>query len=297
MFCFRVNGTTNARAVGDRGLISQLLGPKFGAFLVWGSLGGISIPGLPPLLSIKQIYKLEHINASTKVFAFRHTGYNGIYVPMLVDDVKEFFRVYSCTDFSGFSVGIPHKEAAVGCCDEVDPLAKSIGAVRTIIRRPTGGKVIGYNTDCEACITAIEDALRGRQVANGEASHTSPIVGKNVFVGWSWRGRKSTGIAEEQEFSFSTAILAVFSQALPYEMILANASSVGMQPNSDRTPVSKEALGAYQLVFYAVYTPRDTLLLREAAEVGAIAVSRVEITGRLHALSCFVNNVDSSKLG
>lgn len=36
-----------------------------------------------------------------------------------------------------------------------------IGAVNTIIRRPSDGKLVGYNTDCEACITAIEDALRG----------------------------------------------------------------------------------------------------------------------------------------
>lgn len=36
-----------------------------------------------------------------------------------------------------------------------------IGAVNTIVRRPTDGKLVGYNTDCEASITAIEDALRG----------------------------------------------------------------------------------------------------------------------------------------
>ncbi|CAK9178055.1 unnamed protein product [Ilex paraguariensis] len=188
-----------ARAVGDRGLISQLLGPKYGAFLVSGSLGGNSIPGLPPLASIKQVYKLEYMDVDTKVFgvisnpvghskgpllhnpAFRHTRYNGIYVPLLVDNVKEFFRVYSCNDFAGFSVGIPHKEAAVECCDEVHPLAKSIGAVNTIVRRPTDGKLVGYNTDCEACISAIEDALRERRITNGQASHASPVAGK-LFV-------------------------------------------------------------------------------------------------------------------
>lgn len=36
-----------------------------------------------------------------------------------------------------------------------------IGAVNTIIRRPVDGKLIGYNTDCEASMSAIEDALRG----------------------------------------------------------------------------------------------------------------------------------------
>ncbi|KAL3517498.1 hypothetical protein ACH5RR_020087 [Cinchona calisaya] len=305
-----------ARAVGDRGLISQLLGPKYGASVVWGSLGDKPVPGLPPLLSITQFYKLEHMNPDTKVFgvisnpvghskgpflhnpAFRHTSYNGIYVPLLVDNIKEFFRVYSCSDFAGFSVGIPHKEAAVGCCDEVDPLAKSIGAVNTIIRRPSDGKLIGYNTDCDACITAIEEALRERRITNGQASHTSPIAGKLfVLVGAGGAGRamafgaKSRGarvVIFNRNFERAKALAsAVSGEALPYEcldtycaekgMILANASAVGMQPNADQTPVPKEALRSYELVFDAVYTPRNTRLLQEAAEAGAIVVSGVEM--------------------
>ncbi|KAM7521527.1 hypothetical protein LguiA_011429 [Lonicera macranthoides] len=305
-----------ARAAGDRGLISQLLGPKFGACLVWGSLGSKSTPGLPPVASIKQVYKLENVNPHTKVFgvisnpvghskgpllhnpAFRHTGYNGIYVPLLVDNIKEFFRVYSCNDFAGFSVGIPHKELAVGCCDEVHPLAKSIGAVNTIVRKPTNGKLVGYNTDCEACITAIEDALREKRVANGEASNASPIAGKLlVLVGAGGAGRaiafgaKSRGarvVIFNRNFERAKALAqAVSGEAFPYEcldkfcpengMILANASAIGMQPNTDQTPISKEALGSYELVFDAVYTPRDTRLLLEAAEVGAIVVSGVEM--------------------
>lgn len=109
-----------AVAEGSRGLISQLLGPKFGGFLVYGTVGSRSIPGLPTLVSLKQVYDLERINADTNVFglvsnpvghskspilhnlAFRHAGYNGIYVPMLVDDVMEFFKTYTCVDFAGF---------------------------------------------------------------------------------------------------------------------------------------------------------------------------------------------------
>ena len=40
-------------------------------------------------------------------------------------------------------------------------LNQSIGAANTTVRRPIDGKLIGYNTDCEASITAIEVALRG----------------------------------------------------------------------------------------------------------------------------------------
>lgn len=109
-----------AYSVGERGLISQLLGPKFGSVLLYGSLDGNAVPGLPSLASLRQAYGVDLMDNDTKVFGliskpvghskgpilhnptFRHVGYNGIYVPMFVDDLKEFFRVYSSPDFAGF---------------------------------------------------------------------------------------------------------------------------------------------------------------------------------------------------
>ncbi|KAL8506443.1 hypothetical protein ACS0TY_017363 [Phlomoides rotata] len=69
-------------------------------------------------------------------------------------------------------------------------------------------------------------------------------------------------------------------------MILVNASSGGMEPNIHQTPVSKDVLKSYKLVFDAVYTLRNTRLLQEAAEAGAIVVSGVEMFIR-HALGQF----------
>lgn len=87
---------------------------------MYGSLDGNTLPGVPTLNSLKQAYKVECIDPDSKVFGlvskpvshskgpflhnptFRHVGYNGIYVPMLVDDLKEFFRVYSSPDFAGY---------------------------------------------------------------------------------------------------------------------------------------------------------------------------------------------------
>ncbi|TYH43511.1 hypothetical protein ES332_D11G133700v1 [Gossypium tomentosum] len=307
-----------AMAVGNSGLISQLLGPKFGGFLVYGSLGGKPVPGLPSLVSLRQVYKLEYTNADTKVFGlisnpvahskgpilynptFRHMGYNGIYVPMLVDDIEEFFGTYSGSDFAGFSVGIPHKEAAIRCCDEVHPIAKSIGAVNTIVRRPMDGKLIGYNTDCEAAISAIEDALTERKVSSkGVPNSTSSLISGRTFVligaGGAGRalafGAKYKGariVIFNRDYKRAKALAdEVSGEALLYEAlemfrpetgaILANASAIGMEPNSHQSPVSKEALRAYDLVFDVVYTPRNTQLLKEAAEVGVTTVSGVEM--------------------
>lgn len=305
-----------AYSVGERGLISQLLGPKFGSVLLYGSLDGYAVPGLPSLGSLRQAYGVDFMDNDTKVFGliskpvghskgpilhnptFRHVGFNGIYVPMFVDDLKEFFRVYSSPDFAGFSVGIPYKEAVVNFCDEVDPLAESIGAVNTIIRRPCDGKLIGYNTDCEASITAIEDGLKVNGRTNGAAFLSSSLARKLfVLVGAGGAGRalafgaKSRGarivIFDIDFHRAKTLAAAVSGEALPYEnlvsfqpekgAILANATPIGMHPNKDRIPVPEATLKDYVVVFDAVYTPRKTTLLEDAEAAGAVIVSGVEM--------------------
>ncbi|KAH1259375.1 Bifunctional 3-dehydroquinate dehydratase/shikimate dehydrogenase, chloroplastic [Glycine max] len=268
-----------AYSVGERGLISQLLSPKFGGFFVYGSLAGNPIPGLPSLDSIQEAYKLEHVNADTKVFgliskpvshsrgpilhnpSFKDVNYNGIYVPMFVDDLKKFFSTYPSPDFSGFSVGIPYKEEVLRFCDEVHPLAQH-----------------GCN--------------------DGEASLGSPLAGRLfVLVGAGGAGKalafgaKSRGarlVIFDIDFDRAKSLAcAVFGEAQPFKelvnfqpekgAILANATPVGMHPNTDRIPVAEATLEDYRLVFDAVYTPRRTRLLNEADAAGAITVAGVEM--------------------
>lgn len=57
--------------------------------------------------------------------------------------------------------------------------------------------------------------------------------------------------------------------------VLANGTSLGMEPNVDSSPVPKETLQNFELVFDAVYTPKETKLLREAAEMGCRTASGV----------------------
>ncbi|KAL2234365.1 UNVERIFIED_CONTAM: Bifunctional 3-dehydroquinate dehydratase/shikimate dehydrogenase, chloroplastic, partial [Sesamum indicum] len=318
-----------AYCTGERGLISQLLTFKFGGVFTYGSLQGTSICGLPSINSLRQAYGVKNIDKNTVVFgliskpvshskgpilhnpAFRHVYYNGIYVPMLVDDLKAFFTVYTSADFAGFSVGIPYKEAVIDFCDEVHPLAQSIGAVNTIVRRPDDGKLVGHNTDCEAGITAIEDALKvtllrditsytliAQECTVLEPLIPSPLTRKLfVLVGAGGAGRalafgaKTRGarvVIFDIDFDRAKSLAAAVSGiALPFEdligfrpekdAILANATPLGMHPNTDRIHVAEETLRDYKLVFDAVYTPRKTRLLKEAEAAGAIVVSGVEM--------------------
>lgn len=305
-----------AYSLGERGLISQILCRKFGGFLVYGSMKGHSVPGLPSLNMLRQAYKIEHIDVDTKVFGliskpvshskgpilhnptFQHVKFNGIYVPMFVDDLKAFFSVYSSPDFAGFSVGFPYKEAMIGFCDEVHPLAQLIGAVNTIVRRPDDGKLVGYNTDSEASITAIEDALSEPGCTDGDTSFTSLLNGKLfVLVGAGGAGRALAFGAKRRgarliifDIDYERAkslACSVSGDAQPYEdlpnfrpekgAILANATPLGMHSNVDRIPVDEVTLRDYQLVFDCVYTPRKTKLLRDAEAAGAVVVTGVEM--------------------
>ncbi|KAJ8573819.1 hypothetical protein K7X08_010330 [Anisodus acutangulus] len=302
-----------AMVMGEKGLMSRILCPKFGGYLTFGTLevGKVSAPGQPTIENLLNLYNFRQLGPDTRIFgiigkpvshskspllyneAFRSVGFNGVYLHLLVDDVANFFRTYASLDFAGFSCTIPHKEAALDCCDEVDPTAKSIGAVNCVVRRPDG-KLFGCNTDYVGAISAIEEALQGSQ----PSISGSPLAGKLFLViGAGGAGKALAYGAKEKGARVVIAnrtyerareladvvggqalSLAELSSFHPEnDMILANTTSIGMQPRVDDTPIDKEALRYYSLVFDAVYTPKITRLLREAQESGAKIVTGVEM--------------------
>lgn len=111
-----------AMVMGERGFMSRILCPKFGGFLTFGTIesGIVSAPGQPTIKDLLYLYNFREIGPDTKVFgiigkpvhhskspilyneAFKSVGFNGIYVPLLVDDVSTFLQTYSSTDFAGF---------------------------------------------------------------------------------------------------------------------------------------------------------------------------------------------------
>lgn len=108
--------------MGEKGLMSRVLCPKFGGYLTFGTLehGKVSAPGQPTIRDLLDLFNFRQLGPDTKVFgiigkpvghskspllynqAFRSVGFNGVYVHMLVDNVKNFLDTYSSTDFAGF---------------------------------------------------------------------------------------------------------------------------------------------------------------------------------------------------
>src|SRR5690606_31074030 len=69
-------------------------------------------------------------------------------------------------EFAGGNVTIPHKEAVFALCDSVDPLARTIGAVNTLVLRD--GKVHGSNTDYLGFLGNLDAAAPGWSDHPGE---------------------------------------------------------------------------------------------------------------------------------
>lgn len=54
----------------------------------------------------------------------------------------------------GFSVTTPHKESIMSLLDEIDPVARTIGAVNCVAVH--GGRLVGYNTDWSGLAHSLE---------------------------------------------------------------------------------------------------------------------------------------------
>ena len=110
--------------------------------------------------------------------AILESGLDYVYVPLPVNhatDLEQVLKALPLMGFKGVNVTVPYKEIVIPYLDELRGLAESIGAVNTIICHD--GKLIGYNTDAEGFIVALQQ--------EGSIS----VAGKKASAGWRSRRR------------------------------------------------------------------------------------------------------------
>ena len=78
-------------------------------------------------------------------------------VQVPVGRVAEAFRAFATAGFEGINVTIPHKFEALDAVDELDPLARTLGAVNTVHIHE--GRLIGYNTDGPGFLRSVKEAF------------------------------------------------------------------------------------------------------------------------------------------
>ena len=101
--------------------------------------------------------------------AFQKLGLNFVYLAFRVEAIGDAIKgLRALGNFRGASVTIPHKVAAVPFLDSVEPTARHIGAINTIVAE--GGTLTGYNTDATGALRALrEGGVALERTAGGHA--------------------------------------------------------------------------------------------------------------------------------
>jgi len=208
--------------------------------------------------------------------AFADLAMNGVYVPMEVQDVTSAVAGLAALGFTGVSVTVPHKETVMAQLDEIDPVAKRIGAVNTLLFRkhPKTGAVVsrGFNTDWLGSNLALAEKMKlpgsrvlilgaggaAKAVGFGLVEAGAEVIISNRSVD---RGRQLADWLGGQ-FCPQGQLAGLQADAL------VNTTSVGMEPNAAAIPIDPILVGNFRLVMDIVYAPLQTTLLQQAEAAG-----------------------------
>ncbi len=177
------------------------------------------------------------------------------------DKLKSFL---TDKNFKAVNVTIPYKEAVIPYLYEIDPHAKEIGAVNTIVNKD--GRLYGYNTDFCGMRELIRHAavdVEGKKVAilgTGGTSKTAYAVAKSL-------GAKSVIKVSRKSGEGNVNYDEFYEKHRDTEIII-NTTPVGMYPNVFDTPVNLSRFDKLSGVIDAVYNPIRTPLICEAKKRG-----------------------------
>ncbi len=163
----------------------------------------------------------------------------------------------------GLNVTIPYKEEIRSHLDDIDDVAKAIGAVNTI--RITDDQWVGYNTDVFGFELSIMGLLAGAEperaliLGSGGASKAIQYV-------LSERGISYTIVSRSGPFRYED----LNEDIIKTHPLIINTTPLGMYPNIDECPdIPYTFLTPSHYLFDLTYNPEKTLFLKRGEQLGA----------------------------
>lgn len=196
-------------------------------------------------------------------------------------DLPEALELLHAKKFRGVNLTVPHKIIAFDRVAAIDPAARPVGAVNTLLWSEQGWH--GFNTDGYGLATAVRETLR-REFAG------TPIVllgaggaARGAAVECLQRRCASLWIANRTAENLDALLATIaplaggipvhtFAPAapprdLPVGAVVINATSSGLRPE-DPAPIDLARFSGIAAVYEMIYNPPQTALLRTAASAG-----------------------------
>lgn len=213
---------------------------------------------------------------------------NFCYLPFKVaeTDLGEAIQGIRALNIRGINITFPHKEKVIKFLDKVEKSARRIGAVNTIVNNK--GILTGYNTDVIGFKKSLREdgkfAIKGKKVvilgAGGAARAVVYALLEEGIEGVYIFNRtleKAEKIKQDLLPFFPGSSINTFplekerlKDKIEEAHLIVNATSLGIPPQIDKTPLPDERLFHPDLLAYdLIYHPAKTLFLRQAEKAGA----------------------------
>ena len=192
-------------------------------------------------------------------------GYLGDYSYTLFEkEPEELEGFLKNGDFTGINVTMPYKRDVIPYLDELSPIAAKLGAVNTIVRRD--GRLIGHNTDyfgfCEMVRSSGLNVAEKKVLVLGTGGASKPVTAALKQL-----GANVVSISRSGENNYGN--LHLHADAA----VIANATPVGMYPNTGVSPVDLDLFPRLEGVLDIIFNPARTQLLLDAEKRGLVAVN------------------------
>lgn len=205
---------------------------------------------------------------------------NGAYVALAVrpPDLADVLRILPRIGFRGVNITVPHKEAALEIMDEVEPLARSIGAVNTVVVRDDG-TLEGRNTDAYGFLENLRQGAPHWHaphkpvavVGAGGAARAICVALLDAGVPELYLINRTKARADRLAEELGEQVIPVawerHADALAESALLVNATTLGMKGEPESL-LDLSKLPASAVVTDVVYTPLETPLLAAAKARG-----------------------------
>jgi shikimate dehydrogenase len=227
---------------------------------------------------------------------YEQLGLNWIYKAFAPTDLAQAIAGVRGLGIRGCAVSMPYKEDVIALVDVMDPSAKAIDSVNTIVN--DGGRLTAYNTD----YTAIEQLLSRNAVptdysvwlqgSGGMAKATAAALRDAGFRDVTVIARNEPAgraLAELYGFTWRAEVPVPSAGGTGTAQMLINVTPVGMAggPDADVLSFPQEAVDAAEVVFDVVALPAETPLIKAGRAAGKTVITGAEVA-TIQALEQFV---------
>lgn len=222
----------------------------------------------------KVIFRLSGIEASFEVHDLK------------ARDVEAALRQLMLDGIQGICVTIPYKESVIPMLDDIGSVARSVGAVNSIVA--DAAKLYGYNTDCYGFGLPLAEhaaALKGGSAiifgAGGAARAAAHALSSKFDIGSiSVCGRSETRLREfKSQFTSSDKVTLrtllwgkVDRRLLADANIIVNCTPVGGSAGKEKLPVADNFRQAQSAIYYDLNYNLGNRMIAAAREAGLVAI-------------------------